>query len=508
MEFRATEKAVPVCETVVNAVSELPVDGDFILPEYCPDVATVLKCHMTVTVQSRQLSGDRYMVDGTVLLGVLYLDEERRCVRTCEFSQPFSTVFSLPSPSPQSFFTLQVHNDYVNCRAIGPRRLDIHGAFSVQLTVKAAVEKAWITAVQGDGVHTRRVLLTHTVPAAFQEKSFTLNEVMELSNGHHAAEAILYTAVTPLVSECKVLLNKAIVKGTVQVYVLYLIDPQNGATEMVEAEIPFSQIVDMEGLSEEWVCDATATLTASDVRIDASQSGEAVRLAVTAKVLCELYGWRLEQVEAVCDAYSSHCPLITETQSVQVKKLHGVLRDEQTVRHTCELPSEDIQEILGLWCTPLSAAMTKEGEKVTLEGRLMWCMLVQDSRGEVSYFERTEPFSLPYTDGGWDAAPTVQVRRTEHQTVGGGKMELHTCLFVTRRCETTEDHTVLSCVSADESAAYPIDKAALKIVYAERGESLWEIARRSRTAVETIMEENHLTGDTLAADTMLLIPLR
>ena len=60
---------------------------------------------------------------------------------------------------------------------------------------------------------------------------------------------------------------------------------------------------------------------------------------------------------------------------------------------------------------------------------------------------------------------------------------------------------------ADEAAAYPPDKAALKIVYAEKGESLWEIARRSRTAVESIMEENHLSEDVLTADTVLLIPL-
>ena len=149
----------------------------------------------------------------------MYLDEERRCVRTCEFTQPFSTAFSLPPLSPQAFFTLHVHNDYVNCRAVGPRRLDIHGAFSVKLTVKAATEKSLITGVQGDGVHTRRVMLTHTVPAAFQEKSFTVNEVMELSDGHHPAEAVLYTAVTPLVSDCKVLLNKAIIKGVLRVYV-------------------------------------------------------------------------------------------------------------------------------------------------------------------------------------------------------------------------------------------------------------------------------------------------
>lgn len=507
MDFRATEKTVPICETVVNAVSEQPVDGDFILPEYCPDVATVLKCHMSAVIQSRQLSGDRLMVDGTVSLCVLYLDEDRRCVRSCEFSQPFSTAFSLPPLSPQAFFALRVHNDYVNCRAVGPRRLDIHGAFSIKLTVTAATERELITAMQGDGVYTRRVTLTHTVPAAFQEKSFTINEVLELAGGHHPSEAVLYTAVTPLINECKVLLNKAIVKGVLRVYVLYLVDTQNGATETAEAEIPFSQIIDMEGLSEEWVCDATAVLTASEVRIDASQSGDAVRLAVTAKLLCSLYGWRLEQVEAVCDAYSSHCPLLTETQSVHTKKLHGILRDEQTVRHTCELPGEDVQEILGLWCTLLSAGMSGAGETLQLDGRLMWCMLVQDSHGEVSYFERAEPFSVPYNDGGWDDTPEVQVCRCEYQTVGGGKMELRAVLSVTRRCEETAEHTVLSRASADESAAYPPDRAALKIVYAEKGESLWDIARRSRTAVEAIMEENHLTGDVLSADTMLLIPL-
>ncbi|MBO5798173.1 MAG: LysM peptidoglycan-binding domain-containing protein, partial [Clostridia bacterium] len=59
----------------------------------------------------------------------------------------------------------------------------------------------------------------------------------------------------------------------------------------------------------------------------------------------------------------------------------------------------------------------------------------------------------------------------------------------------------------DEAAAYPPDKAALKICYATAGESLWDIARRCRTSVEAVMEENHLTGDTLPADTMLLIPL-
>lgn len=507
MDFRVNETVYTTCEAVVNAVSEQPVDGDFVLPEYCPDMAAVLKCHLTPTVQSRQLSGDRLIVEGMVGLRVLYLDEERRCVRVCEFSQPFSTAFSLPPLTNKAFFYWHTETDYVNCRAVSPRRLDIHGAFTVSLTVMDTVERNLITAVEGDGVYTRRTSLACTVPAAFQEKPFTVSEVLELSGDHHPAETMVYTTVTPQVNECKVLQNKAIVKGVLQVCALYVTDATNGTVEEAEAEIPFSQIVDMEGLCEEWVCDTTVTATASEVYIEPSQGGETVRLSVSAKLLCCLYGWRTECIEAVCDAYSARCPLQMECYTLPTVQRHTVHRDETTVRQTCELPSQDVREIQGVWCTVLSAGMTGDGDTLKLDGRLMWCMLTCDSHGEVAYYERTEPFSVPFGDGGRDDKPQVTVCRTVCRMLGNGKVELCATLGVTRRPTVAATHTVPRTVRAEESAAYPSEKAALKIVYAAKGESLWEIARRSRTAVEAIMEENHLTEDVLPSDTLLLIPL-
>ncbi len=507
MDFRVTETAVSTSEAVVNAVSEQPVDGDFVLPEYCPDIASVLKCHLTPTVQTRQLSGDRLTVEGTVALRVLYLDEDRRCVRVCEFSQPFSTAFSLPPLSNKAFFYWHTDTDYVNCRAVSPRRLDIHGAFTVSLTVVDAVEREVITAVEGDGVYTRRTKLACTVPAAFQEKPFTVNEVVEQGGDRHPAEMILYTTVTPQVNECKVLQNKAIVKGMLTVCALYVTDTVSGAVEEAAAEIPFSQIVDMEGLCDEWICDAAVTATTAEVRIEPSQGGETMLLSVSAKLLCSLYGWRFESVEAVCDAYSAHCPLQSETHTLSLTQLYAVHREEHTVRQTCELPAEDVREILGVWCTVLSTGMTGEEDTLKLDGRLMWCMLVQDSHGETAYYERTEPFFVPCADGERDDTPQVQVCRTACQMMGNGKVEMRATLSVTRRPTRVAAHTVPRTLIADEAAAYPPDKAALKIVYAEKGESLWEIARRSRTAVESIMEENHLSEDVLTADTVLLIPL-
>ena len=53
----------------------------------------------------------------------------------------------------------------------------------------------------------------------------------------------------------------------------------------------------------------------------------------------------------------------------------------------------------------------------------------------------------------------------------------------------------------------PEEKAALKIYFANGGESLWEIAKSCHTSVEAVMEENGLQSDVLPYDAMLLVPL-
>lgn len=507
MDLQVTPTTISVCELLADTLSEQPVDGDFVLPDYCPDIAAVLKCTLTATVQSRQMNTDRLLADGTVTVRVLYLDEERRAVRACEFAQPFSASFALSTSSNEALVRLTAKTDYVNCRAVSPRRLDVHGAFTLRLRMMATAEQTVIAALEGDGIYSRRRMLSTTVPVAAVEKPFTVSEVLEAGEGKRPAEQMLRAAVVPTVTDCKVLMNKAIVKGELLVRTLYVTDAAAGTTETTEGMIPFSQILDMEGLSEEWLCDADVAVLTEDVHMGASPSGESGLLSVNVKLLATLHGWRNESAEVVSDAYSAHCPLVCHARTLSASSLVGVWRDERTVRQSFELPSGNVREVLDVWCEVNGAGMAENGDSATLDGRLLWCMLVRDESGTLSYYERAENFSLPYEDGGRDELPDVRVCRTSHQVGSGGKLELRADLAVTRRCMKPMTATVLDEVTADEAAAYPPDKAALKICYATRGESLWDIARRCRTSVEAVMEENQLTDDTLSADTMLLIPL-
>ena len=90
MDFQVTNKVIGTMEPLFDDFDERPVDCDFVLPDYLPDIAAVLKCTMKPVVQSKQLSGDRLIADGVANIRVLYLDENRKCVRSCEFTQPFT----------------------------------------------------------------------------------------------------------------------------------------------------------------------------------------------------------------------------------------------------------------------------------------------------------------------------------------------------------------------------------------------------------------------------------
>ena len=61
-------KAIAVCDTVFDDCDERPVDSDFVLPDYCPDIAAVLKCTLEPVIQNKQLSGDRVSADGVAFL--------------------------------------------------------------------------------------------------------------------------------------------------------------------------------------------------------------------------------------------------------------------------------------------------------------------------------------------------------------------------------------------------------------------------------------------------------
>ena len=47
---------------------EQAIDVDFTLPDFCPDISKIFKCHAVPRITSKSLSGNNITVDGNVII--------------------------------------------------------------------------------------------------------------------------------------------------------------------------------------------------------------------------------------------------------------------------------------------------------------------------------------------------------------------------------------------------------------------------------------------------------
>lgn len=507
MELKTLNTTAAACNVLFDGFDERPVDMDFVLPDYYPDIAAVLKCQLKPMVQSQQVSGDRVLVDGMAMIQVMYLDEARKCVRSCEFSQPFNSAFSVANLTPAACMQITTKTDYVNCRATSSRRLDVHGAFSVKLRVTTAGGQEILQDVEGDSFQKRCRSFVCSVPAASADKAFTVSEVLELENGKPPAESLIRGEAVPVLTDCKIMINKVVLKGCLYLRNLYASDVENGGMEQTEHEIPFSQIVDVEGLQDDWQCDVDLDIASNDVHISVNPNGEGTLLSVSIKLTARIRCIRSEEVSVLTDLYSTRCPLHLETKPLETEQLTGIHRDTEVIKQTFDLPPDDIAGIVDLWGDASVVDERCEAEKAVVDGRLMVYMLTRDSAGAVAYYERPVNIMLEYTECCNRMNTSLCVVRMEYVVNSQKQVELKVELAVTRRCYRLNQCMAVCGVTADESEEFPPEKAALKIYYADAGESLWEIAKSCHTSMEEVMKENDLTTDVLTENAMLLVPL-
>ena len=76
MEEKILKSGVFVNDTVFNESTEQPIDVDFTLPDFCPDISKIFKCRAVSRISSKGMNGKNITVDGSVSITVHYCDSD------------------------------------------------------------------------------------------------------------------------------------------------------------------------------------------------------------------------------------------------------------------------------------------------------------------------------------------------------------------------------------------------------------------------------------------------
>ena len=510
MDYMLERERIAVSETIYDGSQECPVDLEASLPDYCPDIQRILKCQINPRITSRSIAGDRLMIDGNYRVTVCYLPPEGNSVRFFTADDAFSTEIALKQQAENSLVFASPRVEYVNCRASGPRRLNIHGSFSLCAKVVRAGQEDAVCGIDGDDVEQRKTPVTLNQLVGFSQQQFSVDEVLESSQGKPVADSVIRTQTFVELQESKIAAGKLMTKGEIKIRVVYLSAGENSTIASDDFSIPFTQMLDCDGAAEDCICCVRLSVTGVDAQIRNDSSGESSYFDVQVKVGAIVQAYRKVDFQLVDDAYSRKYDLCINSKQKILENYSESVTDTFSVRSDISLEENTAANVTDIWSEMASASASVESGKITAKGKFNLGILAEDEKGMPIYLERLVDFEHVMacsSSGDLNCAAEAAVKSVSGRISGKGievKAELVLSVELSQKLTFRE----ISEVTADESKpAVRDDAASLCLYYASEGESIWNIARAYHTSAEAVREENGISGDSAEGGGLLMIPM-
>lgn len=496
-----------ICGSVYDSANEQPVDIEISLPDYCPDIGKILKCQAFPKVYSKNFSTARLSAEGSTLIRIIYVDDRDKSIRAYEQEYPFTTEFSVKDigENPEAFLKCKV--DYINCRAVTQRKIDIHGAFTVSAKVYSTQKHDIIADAKGAGIMLRRQLINSNSLMCQSSCQFLVSEASDLPAGMPPIGYILRCEATPSVQELKAISGKLIIRGSVSVKILYAGDYDCNDLQTYETEIPFNQFADVSGLEEENLCDAVLDVLSVKPTLKTDNDGEYRIINVELKMEHNVKAYKNSSLAVICDAYSTDYEISSESKQISVNSLCELKNDTVNHKFTADIQG-GISQIIDIWSSCNECISHINGNEAKFISPITVCILAKDQNGEITYIEKNS--DLEYTANCAEKFTSAEARfesqSVSYNIIGNNQLEIKLALNTAAKFFKNSSFKVITEITPDEAKPKSCEnKPALAIYFGSRGETLWDIAQAHNSSVDSIMAENEVFEEVLTEDRMLLI---
>ena len=504
MELKMFRDTLSAAGGSCTVKAEIPIETEILISDYLPQVFKMVKCFARPVVLQKQLQPGRLTLEGYIRCIVYYQGEDGAGLCQTEQKLPFSKSLDLPAFEFSSWSAVvEGETEYLNCRAVNSRRIEVRGAFGLVASVYTQCRTEVITALADGGIEQQQSLLRGARCAAVLDKLITADGELRFPA---PPAAILDITGTAVLRELKLLNGKGVAKGEIRALCAWRAqgDP---SLQSQTVTISFNQILDVEGLTEDCQC----LCSIEPVGFAASEGEGDAPGRLTATALLHLRAWRPYELNCVTDAFSTRYETSAEVQEICCESLACTLDETAAVSGSGPLPDENTR-LLACFAAFGPAQIVPRGNTPTLTARVLVTAFGENSLGEIESYDKALEFALPLPAAAsaegelypecWFSAESVQA------SCVGGTLEVSLTVHAEGAVLCRHNWPCIGAIELGEALAQPDPEISLRIYYAQAGEELFAIARRFHVSPGRMMEANSLESGirTLSSPCRLLVP--
>lgn len=490
------------CTVAFPGTGRQTISTDYTMPDYCGDIERILHCGTAVQLHAVSENTDRLNAEGEIEIRLLYQSDDAK-LAVFEQHLPLSITLPLAEPAQNGFVRAKALVDYLNCRAISPRKISLNGSVSVQFEMLRETEETLISAMEDCEVLPQQIPVSSLV--SLQQRCFDLSETVSLLAKLPAVGSLIRVSGMTTVQSTEAVEDKLLLKGELQLDVLYL--SFDGNLQRMQHTLPISQVLDAPGVSAE--SKLNLTLDSMSIYAQPKRDGaDDMRLLdFAAKLSVTIRAYETKTLQAIVDCYAPHGDLQPQMLSrafpVFLKQLQLSLQREETIDTGVENC-----EVLDAAVMQMKPKTTADADAVEVETETSLLLILRDPEGNMHAIERSvtlrfsEPLHLDADDVLF--SPDVSVKVTGVQSDAGGNVRVTLTGQAAGNLFAVQQISVLINAELKNSDTQP--DCQLILSFDKAGENLWPIAKKYRSTVSLIQSENDLPDGALTEDRLLLIP--
>lgn len=505
MNINTVNTDISMKRLAFEEAAEQQIESDITLPDYFPDIVRVIKCTLKANIVSVSSGGNRINADGNAIISVLYICESGK-LHCFEQKIPVSKYVETPKAEEYTCIA-SAKTQYVNCRVISQRRIDIRGSIGIDFKAYEKCDKRIVSSCENKNIQLRTKSANVSNLKDCVSRCFSMNETIEIGASQGTIGQIVRCNAIAVLDSTKLVAGKILVKGELKVKVVFLTDGEC-ALEKIENSMPISQIIEAATTES---CSDFVTLSVPSVEVHAkTDSSGALRLIdVSAVIRADVSVYENEEIQYTTDAYSTEYETDFQRESVELKSIFEKFSDTYLCKGSVEISGSAVKSIEDIFCNGLNYTVSLSGNEMLISGKANVSFLAVNSEDELQSFDRELDFQYKRATTlgeSFSASCNVTPTGIDYILSAENKLDIRIETEISGLIFDASKKQIISDISCDEAKKKKKRSAALTIYFAQQGEEIWEIARRYNTRVDLICAENNINSDCVEQNQKLYIP--
>lgn len=492
MEIPFQKQAIGYLKTILHQQKKEEYTYQIRLTDSMPDIGRVLGCWGQILIRGKEWRSDYLSVTGGVMAWVLYQPEDNSEPCAASAWIPFQMKWEIEECERDGSIEVCTSLGHIDARMLSDRKLIVRANICAQIHAVVSEETdVCVPTELPDGVQVLQNAYPMVFPVEAGEKGFEIEQQLDIPQDAARIKKVIRFESKPVLNEYKIVADKLVLRGTAEIYVLYVDDLGRFCNETWQ--VPFSQYAQLdreyEPTAEVTVCFEVTQVELEIVQPDALN----LKLSFTAQYTV----FSLLNITVIEDMYSLKNEI--KADSVQISLPNVMQLTTQSVQVGATAPEGRVLDVAVNFEMP---AVIGEEETFRMELAGNFQILFEDAEGQLqAACERWQKSVETEGSRNFDYEITpiyLNVPNFEKETTA--------TLEIKERIITAEPLNMIR--GAEIGELIEPDPFRPSIVLRRSGtESLWEIAKSVGSTEELIRKANGLKGD-LDENQMLLIPIQ